>query len=101
VASSAACEASEAIRKFSEFLGGNKMEFAAVCSLIASELVGGTPLPMLRNALAHGNADVLSRLREGAFSDLRSLLFEPPRQVIPRILAISAKAGGPASSSGM
>jgi hypothetical protein len=86
-----ACEGSEAIQKFSDFLSKRKGEFVVVCSLIATEPIGGFPLPQLRNALAHGDASVISSLDGATFDGVRSLLFEPPRQVIRRILSNSMR----------
>jgi len=91
VSSRQACEDSEAIQKFSHFLGNRRSEFVAVCSLIATQPIGGVPVPRLRNAVAHGDALVVSRLDATALDDLRSLFFAPPRQVIRRILSCSMR----------
>jgi hypothetical protein len=86
-----ACESSEAIQKFAHFLGKSKSEFADVCSLIATQPIGGVPLPQLRNALAHGDESVISRLDVTTFDGVRSLLFDPSKQVMVRILSNSLR----------
>jgi len=86
-----ACEASEAIQKFANFLGEARSEFAEVCLLISTRPIEGVPLPQLRNALAHGNESVISRLDATTFDGVRALLFDPPSQVMTRILSNSLR----------
>lgn len=86
-----ACEDSQAIKKFADFLADRKSDFAALCSLIATQPIGGVPLPQLRNALAHGDMSVISRIDGATFDDVRSLLFNPPGQVLRRIVSNSMR----------
>ena len=86
-----ACDSSDAIQKFVEFLDDSKSEFTHVCSMIATQPIGGIALPQLRNALAHGDESVISRLDATTFDDIRSLLLDPPRQLMIRILSNSLR----------
>lgn len=82
---------SEAIQKFFEFLGEKKDEFITICSLIGTERINGFSLSKLRNGLAHGDADVISHIDKSTFGNLHSYLFDPPQQVLKRILLNSMK----------
>ena len=53
--------------------------------------IGGLALPQLRNALAHGDEIVISRVDGTTFDGVRSLLFDPPARVLPRILSYSMR----------
>jgi len=82
---------SDAIQMYFEFLGEKMSEFITICSIIGTERINGVSLSKLRNGLAHGDTDVISTINVSTFSNLHSYLFDPPQQVLKRILLNSMK----------
>lgn len=92
IGSRRACQASEAIQDFSDFLGTKASEFATLCSLISKVEVAGAALPKLRNGLAHGDTSIFGNLDYAAFGLVRRIMLEQPHRLIHRVLTISMKA---------
>ena len=99
VANADACAQSDAIRAFSELLGPERKQFVELCELIANKTVSGLTLTKLRNGLAHGKPEVLSRVDNGTFVQLRRSLLESPDQILAKVLAGSLKRQIPHKSS--
>ena len=91
VNSGKARSSSEALQMFFDFLNEKRDEFITICSLISDEQINGIPLSKLRNGLAHGDPDVISKIDVSTFSNLHSYLFDPPQQVLKRILLNSKR----------
>lgn len=91
-ASRRACQASQAIQGFAEFLGHRAENFATLCALISKVEVSGISLPKLRNGLAHGDRDVVGRLDAAAFGLVRGIMFEAPHRLLYRVLTLSLKS---------
>lgn len=89
--SNKAPRASSVIEQFQKFIMGREEEFREICMLIESTEISGIKIPKLRNALAHGDMQIISSLSTHAMKELRSALFEQPCNILNRMLAASTK----------
>lgn len=86
-------EASDVIAAFAKFLGNEKEAFCRLCEAVDRYRVGLKKYRLvdLRNGLAHGDRAVEKDCDESCFNDVRSMLYEPPIQIMYGIVAHSKK----------
>lgn len=86
-------EASDVITAFAKFLGNEKEAFCRLCEAVDRYRVGLKKYRLvdLRNGLAHGDRAVEKDCDESCFNDVRSMLYEPPIQIMYGIVSHSKK----------
>lgn len=89
VGSQQACSSSLAISSFTIYLGSEIDAFKEICQLIDRTRISSLPLVSIRNGLAHGNSDIINKIDEHAYKELRSFLLEDPASIIKRVINIS------------
>lgn len=86
-----ASRASNIIKTFSVFLGRNKINFISICSDIEKYRIGMRKYKLvdIRNGIAHGDEDIIKNIDEKCYSDICKLIYEPPIQILYKIIKYS------------
>ena len=84
-----ACNYSEAISCFTDYLDTDILSFKAICEQIENTKICGMPLTNIRNGLAHGDNLIIKQIDDSAYYQLREFLICSPSSIIERIVEIS------------
>ncbi len=89
--SSYAINDSEAVCKYRKYLGNKFSVFISICDLISSQTICGLHITELRNGLAHGIPEIISRIDASAFLEMQGMLFNSPCFLMKEMLKNSMK----------
>lgn len=85
--------ASEVIRTFRLFIAGKRKEFQRICEDLNNYKATAKAynLIQIRNGIAHGDDSVIKHVDKNSYEEISRLLYEPPLQILFRIINISKK----------
>lgn len=87
-----ACKSSNVIKSFAEFLGEDKNEFMKICKALDEYRVNSQyRLVEIRNAIAHGEDNIINILDERYYNEIIKLLYTTPLEILVRIIKGSMK----------
>jgi hypothetical protein len=82
---------SEAIAAYRKYLGTRLNVFLSICNIISSATICDLRITELRNGLAHGIPELVSKIDSSAFLKLQEILFGSPDFLMRKMLRNSLK----------